>query len=149
MGDRKRRAKHCDFVSLFVWQSLKCCARLSCPGSGRVIRVSALPPRLKIAHSPIWTLPLHWSGLLIQYLNRLLVYLAYIVIIRISEYTKRHRYEPPDRDKNMCVCLHVCNTFFKVRVRLIHSLISHFSLRLFSTIMRKGTFYELWTCVTF
>lgn len=43
MGDRKRRAKHCDFVSLFGWQSLKCCARLSCPGSGRVIRVSALP----------------------------------------------------------------------------------------------------------
>lgn len=42
-GEKKRRAKHCDFVSLFGWQSLKCCARLSCPGSGRVIWVSALP----------------------------------------------------------------------------------------------------------
>lgn len=61
---------------------------------------------LKIAHSPIRTLPLHWSGLLIQYdteLNRSLVYLAYIIVNIISEYTKSLPIEI-----KMCSCVFAC-----------------------------------------
>lgn len=111
---------------------------LGVPVQGQAVSYECpLCPYLKIAHSPI---------ALVRTPNTVSQPFARILGIYRRHYSI---WIYKDWDKNVCVCLHVCNTFFKVRVRLICALISHFSLRLFSTIMRKGTFYELWTRVMF